>query len=308
MFCSQCGNAVAEGSRFCSSCGTAVAGPATSRGAGSAGVQGSSPASGSTFGHEANPTLSFDAKRWGRGDRVVAGATFVLFVALFLPWFSVSVGGFGVPELSESALGDDGWMYLVLILSLVIFGYLVARAMSDGTHLPLPHWQALVGVTGFGALLTLICFLTKPSGYTWSYGAYMGLVAALGAVVGAVIRRSEPETLLAGRATATTPVAAVAGPPRAPSPPVVPTPAVDLQTAPPASPAPDARPATSTPVPLATPAPVPPVAGPPADAATAELTEHAECPSCGQANPIRNKFCNACGGALAIGTGRDPGL
>ena len=67
MFCSQCGNSVAEGSRFCSSCGTAVAGSATSSGAASAGVQGPSPAFGKTFGHESNPTFRFDVRRWGLG-------------------------------------------------------------------------------------------------------------------------------------------------------------------------------------------------------------------------------------------------
>ena len=119
---------------------------------------------------------------------IVGGATVVLSAALFLPWFGVSgsYGGYTF-SLSESALDAHGWMWLVFVLSLGVLVYLVARAMSDGARLPLSHWQALVGVIGLDVLLTLVCFLTKPFGTNWSYGAYIGLIAALGAVVSAII-------------------------------------------------------------------------------------------------------------------------
>jgi hypothetical protein len=242
-------------------------------------------------------TLNFDVKRWGRGDIVGAAATFVLFIALFLPWFSVSIGGYGIPGLSESALGADGWMYLVLILSLVILGYLVARAMWDGLRLPLPHWQALVGVTGLDLLLTLICFITKPSGTTWSFGAYVGLLAALGAVAGAVIRRSEAETLPADQVTVAMPV--TAGSTRVSSPQSVASPVtIDPQTAPPVSPAKEQVPSSVHGPAVAAP-------GSPTDTGTPELPENSKCPSCGRANPIPNKFCNGCGGPLVTGTESD---
>jgi Protein of unknown function (DUF2510) len=134
---------------------------------------------------ETSITPSSDAKRWGPGDMVVGGATFVLFIALFLPWFSIS--GFGVLFFTESAVGAHGWMYLVLLLSLAILGYLVARPMWQSTRLPLPHWQALLGATGLNLVLTLICLLSKPYGTSLSYGASIGLLAALVAVVGAVV-------------------------------------------------------------------------------------------------------------------------
>ena len=293
MFCSQCGNAVAENARFCSSCGSAVAGPAASSGIVTTGVRGPSHASGNAFDHEPNWTLNFDVKHWGRGDVVGAAATFVLFIALFLPWFGIGIGGYGIPGLSESALGADGWMYLVLILNLVILGYLVARAMWDNLRLPLPHWQALAGVTGLDLLLTLICFITKPSGTTWSFGAYVGLLAALAAVAGAVIRRNEAETLPVDHVTVAAPVRA--RPPRESSPQSVASPVtMDPQTAPPVSP-----PKEQVPCPAAGPA----VAAPevPTNIGTPEFPESSKCPSCGRANPIRNRFCNGCGGPLVTG-------
>ncbi len=295
MFCSQCGNAVTENARFCSRCGSAVARPA-STGTGASGSRGPLPAPGNALGRESNVTLNFDAKRWGRGDVIVAATTFVLFIALFLPWFGIGIVGYGIPGLSESAVDADGWMYLVFILSLVVLGYLFARAMWGGLSLPIPHWQALVVVTGLDLLLTVICFITKPSVTTWYFGAYLGLLAALGSVVGAVIRRSEAETLPARQVTVARPVAAAAEPPRTPSSQSVASAVrIDPPTAPPVSPPRDTRAHTSVPTPLVTPAPVPPTAGPPPDSGTLKVTESSECPSCGRVNPIRNKFCNGCG-------------
>jgi hypothetical protein len=53
--------------------------------------------------------------------------------------------------------------------------------------LPLPHAQVLLFGTALNLLLTVISFLTKPSGTSWQYGAYIGLIAAVIAAAPRVI-------------------------------------------------------------------------------------------------------------------------
>ena len=62
-----------------------------------------------------------DATRWTTADRVTGAATLVLFVSLFLPWFSVSAGlGNFTASSSADALAAHGFLYLVLFLALAI--------------------------------------------------------------------------------------------------------------------------------------------------------------------------------------------
>jgi hypothetical protein len=126
-------------------------------------------------------SFKFDAKRWSQTDRIVAIATFVVFISLFLSWF----GAFGV---SVDGL-YHGYMYLTLIVSLAILVYLALVAGMDKLpfKLPISHPQALLFGTAFNLLLTVISFLTKPSVTSWQFGAYIGLIAAIVAAAPRVI-------------------------------------------------------------------------------------------------------------------------
>lgn len=125
----------------------------------------------------AGTSFKFDLKRWSQTDRIVAIATLVLFISLFLAWFGASVAIYSV---TVDGLWH-GYMYLTLIVSLAILGYLALVAGRDKLpfKLPIAHAQVLVLGTAFNLLLTVISFLTKPSGTSWEYGAYIGLIAAV---------------------------------------------------------------------------------------------------------------------------------
>jgi hypothetical protein len=106
-------------------------------------------------------------------------ATLVLVVALFLPWFGISLGVVG---LSVSGLDAHGYLYLVLVLGLAELAYLVARASvpSLPERLPFPHQSMLSTVNGVNLVLVLIGFANKgPTGVGWRFGAILALVAAL---------------------------------------------------------------------------------------------------------------------------------
>jgi hypothetical protein len=186
MICSQCGNNVADQSAACPGCGAQLnvsQGPEVRVGA----------AAGGSAGHAAaamSPAFNLDLKRLTRDDQIVGGATLVLFISLFLPWFTVSVKGFGSTLASGSVNGlYHGYMYIDLILALVVLAFLVMRAGFDQLpfRLPVGPEQALLAATGLNLLLALISFVFKPAGgfgvsVGWGIGAFIGLLAAIAAV------------------------------------------------------------------------------------------------------------------------------
>lgn len=126
--------------------------------------------------------FSFDMKRWSSVERTTAIATLVLFVALFLPWFTYN---FGVGTASVDGLWH-GWMYLVFFLSLAILVFLVSRAGFSEMpfRLPMAEEQFLLVATVVNLVLTVLAFVDKPggvgfSGIGWGFGAIVGLIAAV---------------------------------------------------------------------------------------------------------------------------------
>jgi hypothetical protein len=115
----------------------------------------------------------------------VAIATLVLFISLFLAWFGA---GIAIYNVTVDGL-YHGYMYLTLIVSLAILVYLALVAGMDKLpfKLPVSHAQMLLFGTALNLLLTVISFLTKPSGTSWQYGAYIGLIAAVIAAAPRVI-------------------------------------------------------------------------------------------------------------------------
>jgi hypothetical protein len=216
MICSQCGNNVAEGSAACPRCGapqstaqganvrvsTVSAGPggigtAAMPGgpyaaAGPGGPLGAGPgAPGRAVGQAvAAPAFNLDIKRLTRNDRVVGGATIVFVISLFLPWFTVSDGVFSA---SVNGLWH-GYMYIALILAIAVLAQEVLRAGFEQLpfRLPVGHEQAMLVATAAIFVLTVLSFVFKPAGasnafasvnWGWSFGAFIGLAAAVVAVL-----------------------------------------------------------------------------------------------------------------------------
>jgi hypothetical protein len=129
--------------------------------------------------------VKFDLASIGRTERLVGGGTLVLFIALFLPWFSVSLGPLG--SASASGLTAHGYLYITLILAIAVIAFLVAEALGVWTlpaTSPLTRDQLLLIATGVNFVLVLLGFLLKPggSGVGWSWGAFVALIAAVVAV------------------------------------------------------------------------------------------------------------------------------
>jgi hypothetical protein len=185
--CSQCQTENADEANNCSNCGAALVGATTATTAAPAVGQPAAAASAPATGGSSLPAFKFDAARWTLADRISGVATLVLFICLFLPWFTVSgvtVGSISVGGGSVNGLWH-GWMYLTLIICIAIIAYLVLRAGWE--RLPIsqdvPHLTVMLVATIVNVVLTVIAFIDKPGGSAtgWGFGAIVGLIASLAA-------------------------------------------------------------------------------------------------------------------------------
>jgi hypothetical protein len=139
---------------------------------------------------------SFDASRWTLDDRITGGATLLVLISLFLPWFTVNLAGLGalgVTGGSASASGTTahGWLWFVFIIGLIELLYLLAMAgLQQLPALPLKHERLLLAASALNLLLVLIAFLLKPGSdglaqvkIGWDFGAFIALIAAIVAIV-----------------------------------------------------------------------------------------------------------------------------
>jgi hypothetical protein len=182
--CPQCQSEAADGAAACPSCGAALsAGSTATQAAPAVNAPAPAPATAAPVGAAPSasgvPAYKFDAARWSLADRIAGVATIVLFISLFLSWYTYSVSGF---TFTADGL-YHGWMYLSLILCIAIVAYLVLRAGWDtlpfGTNIP--HLTAMMAATIVNLVLVVIAFLDKPGGggVGWGFGAFVGLIVAV---------------------------------------------------------------------------------------------------------------------------------
>ncbi len=202
MTCPQCRADTRPDAAFCGSCGTPFgleppgeADPAAASQLGASASQfprtpGDQYIPSVTSGQHGPPPVSaptrqfrLDLRRLSRADQVVGGASLVVLVSLFLPWFGFSTLGASISVTGTTA---HGYLVLVVITGLLIPGYLLLRSGWGEFPFPLPvaHGALLVAATGVQFLLVLIGFLDVPAaGLSWEMGAYLAVAAATLAAV-----------------------------------------------------------------------------------------------------------------------------
>jgi len=108
-------------------------------------------------------------------DRVVGAATLVLLVAFWLPWYSIG-------PFSADGLGAHGWLFIAVLDSIVLVLYVLIVAFGAGdlaVQGRLSKDQLLALITGVNLALVVLGFLLKPAGFSWSWGAFVALAAAM---------------------------------------------------------------------------------------------------------------------------------
>lgn len=137
------------------------------------------------------------------GEKIVGGGAIALLISVFLPWYGYSSSTMGGSFSASVSLmsGSGGVAFLVLAACVVAVGAIILRMLNifDISDQGVPEATVVLAAAGIGALLVIWKFLSMPSGggsfgefgsagYGRSYGAYIGIVAAVVLIAGAVMK------------------------------------------------------------------------------------------------------------------------
>jgi len=156
--CSRCLVEVPPGTAVCPKCGAAIRPPVMPR-----------PAP-KRAGKSRQRLNALNAK-----DRVAGPATLALLVSFWLPWYSIG-------PFSADGLSVHGWLFIAVLDSIVLVLYVLITAFGVGDLVEqgrMSKDQLLVLMTGVNVALVLLGFLLKPAGFSWSWGAFLALAAAI---------------------------------------------------------------------------------------------------------------------------------
>lgn len=112
-----------------------------------------------------------------RRELIFGPATAVLLVSFWLPWYTFRPLGVSVDGLSA-----HGWLFIAVLDAIVLALYVLITAFGAGDLADqgrLSKEQLLTVMTAVNLVLVVLAFLLKPSGFSWAYGAYLALAAAI---------------------------------------------------------------------------------------------------------------------------------
>ena len=149
--CSRCLVEVPPGTKLCPKCGAAIRSPVRQL---------------PTPKRVGKSRQRFNALN--SAERVFGPATLVLLVSFWLPWYS-----FG--PISADGLSVHGWLFIAALDSIVLVLYVLIVAFGAGDLAAagrMSKEQLLALITGVNLALVVLGFLLKPSGFSWSWGAF----------------------------------------------------------------------------------------------------------------------------------------
>ncbi|MEA2427048.1 MAG: hypothetical protein QOF37_676 [Thermoleophilaceae bacterium] len=158
---------------------------------------------------------NFDTTRLRLGDLLAAGSGAVLFISLFLDWYSVSTKG----ALGGFSAGGSAWDALslipivLLLVSIIAIGVAVARMANATPRLPVSQGLLLLAAGALATILVLFRIIDIPVDtagvpsslidVSRSFGIFVALIASLGVAAGGWITwneegRPKPNTAAVG--------------------------------------------------------------------------------------------------------------
>lgn len=135
---------------------------------------------------------SFDPASVSRATWIAAAGSLVLFISVFLSWYSASgsVGGISY-SVSQGGWDTGALAKLVALLALIAIAALVIELFVPTVALPLPASLIVIGAAAISFLFILIKLVDKPDGAGLAYGIFVALIAAAVAAYGGYAKMSE---------------------------------------------------------------------------------------------------------------------
>lgn len=124
-----------------------------------------------------------DVRRLSRAEQIAGGATLIVLISLFLPWFRFAELGTSISIIGTTA---HGYLVVVVLLAVLLAGYLLWRSGWEEFPLSLPitHDALLLAAAGLQLAIVAIAFIDLPvPGLSREIGAYLALIAS-GVAVG----------------------------------------------------------------------------------------------------------------------------
>jgi hypothetical protein len=123
-----------------------------------------------------------DLRRLTPVERTAGGASLIVLISLFLPWFGFDALG---TNISVSGTAAHEYLIIVVLLAVLMAGYLLWRSGWEQfpVSLPVTHETLRLAGAGLQFLLVAIAFLEVPAaGLSREIGAYLALIASVIAV------------------------------------------------------------------------------------------------------------------------------
>lgn len=133
--------------------------------------------------------------RISKGDQISLGGAVVLFISLFLTWYSVEV------SVSGFSAGVDGnafdvFKFTDLLLLVISLGTIAMIFMLENGKIPSEYSWIPLAAGAVAALFILFRMINKPGpgiegvgvDYGLGFGIFVGLIGAAGIIAGQVMK------------------------------------------------------------------------------------------------------------------------
>jgi hypothetical protein len=108
-------------------------------------------------------------------ELVLGVANVILLVSFWLPWYSIG-------SLHLHGVGVHGWLFIAVIDVVVLVLYVLITMFGVGDiQVPgrMSKDQLMALLTGVDLALVVLAFLIKPAGFSWAWGGFLALAAAV---------------------------------------------------------------------------------------------------------------------------------